>query len=223
MTESVHVLVDSNDDAMTDGTLTSLLASHPDVEQTQVFDVANADLVIGNAGFERKTPSDFAASIMKDGRDIFDQCQRMAAEYPRAYVLLEGDLGDFERLEHTNLPPQACRGTMASLDANTGVPTIACGDRETLVDVAVRYGRKTIEETSRHNVVGSPAAADAPAAVRAFCCIEGVGPERAWNLYEAGYSSIAAALEASRTDLQQVEGFGEQTATSFFEGLRGIE
>lgn len=199
--------------------LARAVRDHPDVRACEVTRLAAADVAILGVGFERKTPRDYVRSaIGPRGTDLDDQARRLLAAYDRAYLLVEGDLADVERA--TGLDPAAVRGSMASLMARYGLPVVPCGDRERLVDLAVRLGRKHREPPSARALpAGAVPDRNAPAAKRMYGCIEGVGPELADRLYEA-YPSVAALAEASLEEIRAVEGFGEKRARAVYESLR---
>lgn len=193
--------------------------NHPDVRACEVTRLVAADIAVQGIGVERKTPRDYVRSaIGPRGTDLDAQAGRLLAAYDRAYLLVEGTLVGVEGA--TGLDPTAVRGSMASLMARYGLPVVPCGDRERLVDLAIRLGRKHREPPSpRALPSGAVPDRDAPPAKRMYGCIEGVGPELAERLYRT-FPSVAALAEASVEDIQGVEGFGEKRARDVYESLR---
>lgn len=212
----VHVSVDNREPA----SLVGAVREHPDVESVEVVRLSAGDLVIDGVGFERKTLRDYVnAAMARSGPDLDDQVRRLNERYDHAYVLLEGNLDDLEGLR-TGVPASAIRGSIASITARHGVAVIPCSDRERLVDMATRIGRKHVEEPSdRRLPTGSVAARDEPTAKRMYACIDGIGPRLAAALYES-YPSMEALLSASVEELRAIDGIGEGRARRIHGALR---
>lgn len=193
---------------------------HPDVDVAAVDRLPAADLVIGAVGIERKTLRDYVNGVMsRSGPDLEDQVAKMRDAYEHAYVLLEGDLREIDELR-TGVSPAAIRGSMASITARRDVPVIPCSDRELLVDVAVRLGRKHDEPASTRPIpAGSITGRNEPTAKRMYGCIDGIGPTLAETLYEA-YPSVEALLDADPTELARIDGIGEKRARAIHAALR---
>lgn len=198
-----------------------LLSAHPDVESVSVRRLDVGDVVVGEVGIERKTPRDFVRSAMgRRGSDLRDQLRRLAAAFDHPYLLVEGTVADLDRAAGD---PAAARGALASLVARTGVPAIPAGDREALVDIAVRLGRKHVESPgARPTAPGAVPTRSEPTAKRMYGCIEGIGPTLAARLHEA-YPTVADLLAASVDDIARLEGFGEGRARAVHEALRSSE
>lgn len=192
--------------------LVRAVRNHPDVEATEVTRLAAGDIAIGEVGIERKTLRDYIGSTMgRTGSDLREQAERLAGSYAHPYVLLEANLADLDSLR-TGVSGAELHGSVASIVARTGVPVIPCGDRDRLVDLAVRIGRKHVEEPSARRLPpGAVAARDEPTAKRMYGCIEGIGPEIAGRLYES-YPSVAALAGASIEELCALKGIGEGRA-----------
>lgn len=197
--------------------------AHPDVDSVAVERLAAGDLRLGAVGVERKTPSDFVGSaIGRAGTDLRDQVRKLRSAYEHAYVLVEGDLADAEA-SRPGVADAAVRGSLASITARFEVPVIPCGDRERLVDVAVRLGRKhATEPSARPTPLGAVTGRSEPVAKRIYGVIEGIGPETAQALYEA-YPTVEALLAASEEDLLAVEGVGPKRAAAIHAALRSDE
>lgn len=194
--------------------------THGDVAETSVERLAAGDIVVGSVAVERKTLRDYVSGVMgRSGPDLEDQVERMRQRYAHAYVLLEGNLDDLERLE-TGIPASALRGSMASITARYGTPVVPCSDRGLLVDYAIRLGRKHLEEPSRRPLPpGSVSSRREPTAKRMYACVDGVGPGTAEALYEA-FPTVEALLSATREDLLAVDGVGERRAAAIRDALR---
>lgn len=195
--------------------------AHPDVTAVEVRRLSAGDLVVGDAGFERKTLADYVGSELGRSRpDLQSQVARLADAYAHAYVLVESHLPTDEDLGG-GVPAAAVRGSMASITARHGVPVLPCGDLAGLVDMAVRLGRKHAEDPSpRPLAPGAVPDRREPAAKRMYGCIEGIGPEMATRLHEA-FPTVESLLAASRAELLAVEGIGPGRADAVEAALRG--
>lgn len=192
--------------------------AHPDVDAVEVDRLAAGDLVMGDVGVERKTLPDYASALVgRAGPDLYDQVRRLTDAYPHAYLLLEAE---FPADGDEGVPATAVRGSAASITARLGTPVVPCSDRERLVDVAVRLGRKHVEEPSTPALpVGSVTTLDAPTAKRMYGCIDGVGSEIADRLYEA-YPTAAALVAATPEELLAVDGVGPKRAATIHAAFR---
>lgn len=214
------VQVDVTIDDREPRSLIRAVREHPDVANVEVVRLPAGDLAIGSVGFERKTLSDYVGSAMgRSGSDLDDQVRRLGERYAHAYVLLEGNLDDLEELR-TGVPASAIRGSIASITARLAVPVLPCSDRERLVDMATRLGRKHVEKPSdRRLPTGSVTARNEPTAKRMYACIDGIGPRLAAALYES-YPSMEALLAASVEELRSIDGIGEGRARRIYGALR---
>lgn len=212
----VHVNVDDREPA----SLVRAVREHPDVASIEVIRLSAGDLAIDGVGFERKTLRDYVGSAMgRSGPDLNDQVRRLVERYDHAYVLLEGNLDDVKELR-TGVPASAIRGSIASITARHGVTVLPCSDRERLVDMATRIGRKHVEETSTRRLpTGAITARNEPTAKRMYACIDGIGPRLAAALYES-YPSVEALLLASIEELREIDGVGEGRARRIHGALR---
>ena len=196
------------------------VSKHEDVEEFTLDELPSGDLVIGGTAFERKTPSDFASSMVEEDNRLKDQVERMLEEHENVYVLIEGTLEDFDYLTHSNVEPQSLRGFAASIQARYGVGVVFCKKRSLLVDMAVRLARKHVEDTSRELRLESSVERGAPVVKRMIGCIEGVGPGTADKIYEK-YDSVPLVLDAIGREAltDEVEGVGPKTAENIKNAL----
>ncbi len=84
--------------------------------------ITPGDYVVGEVGVERKTIRDFFSSMVR--RRLFEQVSRLRETYPRALLLVEGDLGRVN--EYRN--PKAFWGAFLSLHLEEGVPVLFSPD-----------------------------------------------------------------------------------------------
>lgn len=203
-------------------TVVDALAAHPEVTRVDIERLDAGDIVVGDAAFERKTPGDYVRSALGSrGTDLDAQLERMEATYPHAYLLVEGNLSELDGGAREGGPdPAAVRGSVASYAARTETAVVPCSDRERLIDMAVRIGRKHVEDPSARALpTGSVTGSTEPAAKRMYGCIDGVGPATAAALYEA-FPTVSALSDASREDLLAVDGIGEKRADAVYRALR---
>lgn len=220
-----------------------LTVGHPDVDKWREDPLDAADIVVNGVGFERKTPSDFASSMLEDRLD--EQVRKLDETYEHSVILLESSgFGEFSSLSHTNLKPESMRGKAASIHMRWGIPVIPTGGtagtetaRRLLVDYATRLGRKATEEPSSSYLKSSSVGSDEPVGTRLWACFDGVGPTRARALYgnEDVGSPLGIALTAETVSEMQdvtpreymmsklldVDDIGEKTAERLVEQLLG--
>lgn len=213
---AVSVVVDDREPA----SLVAAFRAHPDVADVEVSRLTAGDVAIGPVGFERKTVGDYLGSVLgRTGTNLREQVQGMVESYAHAYVLVEGTFHDVE--EHwAGVEPATVRGTVASITARLGVPVVPCGDRERLVDMAVRLARKHTEEpTPRPLSASAVTGRDEPVAKRIYGCIDGIGPRTADTLYET-FPTVESLLAASRADLLAIDGVGPTRADAIYDAFR---
>ncbi len=102
--------------------------------------LAPGDYVVGDVGVERKTIHDFFSSIIK--KRLFEQVTRLMETYPRALLLVEGDLNLID--EYRN--PKALWGAFISLHLEEGIPVLFSPDEtHTAHILETLYKRQTRE------------------------------------------------------------------------------
>lgn len=207
---SVTVLVDDREP----DSVAATLRRHPDVAAVEVRRLDAGDIVVGDAGFERKTVGDYLGSALgRTGTDLESQVAALTEAREHAYVLVEGTMADLEA-HWPGVAAASIRGTVASITARYGVPVVPCGDLERLVDVAVRLGRKHgASPSARPLPTGAVPSRSEPVAKRMYGCIEGVGPATADALYEA-FPTVESLVAAEEADLLAVEGVGPARAAA---------
>jgi fanconi anemia group M protein len=191
----------------------SLLAAFPDVVLTFAA-LPSADYILSDeVAVERKTASDFVASILD--RRLFGQATRMKVLFPRAVLIVEGDLS---QVPHS-IDMQAIRGALAFLTVREGITVLQLGDAaETAAmlrvmarhaqermnqPISLREPRPQIEELyAAYLVEGLP----------------GVGPRRARMLL-AHFGSPAAIMCASAEALAQVPGISKKSAQRIWQAV----
>lgn len=205
------------------------LDGHPDVENWKLAALDEGDLQLTFEDsdlvvvFERKTPSDYAGTLMgKEGTRLDEQIQKLVDFDGPAYILIEGNQEDFRSLTGTNISAASLVGSVASTDVRYLDGVRFCSDADGLVDMAIRLARKHKEDPSSSSLQASVVEKDAPFVRRAFGALDGVGPETA-SVLEQRYRSLSAALKADVEDLQEIDGIGEKRAKSIHRQLHGGE
>lgn len=215
--ETVEVVIDSNE-AMQKPKLVEVLALHEDIEDYDIEPLDNGDFIIDNCMFERKTPSDFASSL-QEGR-LRDQVERMAGCEEVPFILIEGDMKDFDHLEHTDIPSKSLRGMDASIELRNNISVKYCSKIELLADVAVRLARKEKEEVTTVQTHQTDAVKDTTFLERVFLAIDGIGPKTAETL-SGQFENLSAVIECDKEDLENVEGIGTETSKEILKSLHG--
>ena len=175
--------------------------------------IAPGDYVCGEIGIERKTVSDFFASLIR--KRLFEQLRRLRDSYPVALLVLEGDLQEVSEFKS----PQAILGAFVAIEVDERVPILTTADREqtaTLLSViwkrqdrarasyGLRHKPKTLdlEERQRFVVEGLP----------------NVGDTLARNLLEH-FGSVRAVFTADGEELRKVPKIGEGKAAEILKVL----
>jgi len=215
--EKVEVVIDSNE-ATQKPKLVEVLALHEDIEDYEIKPLDEGDFIIDNCMFERKTPSDFASSL-QEGR-LRDQVERMAGREEVPFILIEGDMRDFDGLEHTDIPSKSLRGMDASIELRNNISVKYCSEIELLADVAVRLARKEKEEVTAVQTHQTDAVKDTTFLERVFLAIDGIGPKTAETLSEQ-FESLSDAIECNSEDLESIEGVGPETSKDILKSLHG--
>lgn len=172
---------------------------------------------------ERKTPSDYASTLMgKEGTRLDEQIQKLVDHDGPAYILIEGNQEDLRSLTGTNINAESLVGSVASTDVRYLDGVRFCSDADGLVDMAIRLARKHVEDPSTSSLQASTVDKEAGFVKRAFGSLDGVGPETA-NILERRYRSLAEALSADVEDLTEIDGIGEKRAKSIHRQLHAGE
>jgi ERCC4-type nuclease len=156
---------------------------------------------------ERKTLKDFAISII-DGR-LFKQMIRMAGSKSGGLLILEGTANDIADLGMTR---EAMQGALITVSLILGIPVLRSKDPSETAKLMVYVGCQ-IESMARGGVQRHGYRPKTKKKRQLFILqgLPGVGPERAERLL-ARFGSVEAAITASSSELQTIDGIGKSIA-----------
>jgi Fanconi anemia group M protein len=215
--ETAEVIIDSNE-ASQKPELVQKLAMHEDVVGYEIQPLNEGDIIVNNCIFERKTPSDFASSL-EEGR-LREQVERMAGHEETPYVLVEGDMRDFDGLEHTNIGSKSLRGMDASIEMKNNIGVKYCSNLKNVVDMAVRLARKEKGGVETRQAKQTDAIKDVSFIEQVFLAIDGIGIKTSEKLAEE-FQSLEEIYEATTEDFQSIDDVGEVTAQNITTEVKG--
>ncbi|MFH1447526.1 MAG: ERCC4 domain-containing protein [Candidatus Micrarchaeota archaeon] len=152
---------------------------------------------------ERKTRSDFEQSII-DGR-LFQQATRMAEQFERAILIVEGESFE-ERVKRG-----ALLGAIASLMVDHGIPVMFTRSLEGTAEFLFAVARRE-QLMEKHDVrlLGTKKARTLSEQQQLIIeCLPGVGPKRAKELLRYFYS-VENIMNATETELLEIGGMGKK-------------
>ena len=152
---------------------------------------------------ERKTINDFAISII-DGR-LFKQMIRLENSNSKSALLLEGTASDTAELGMTR---EAMQGALITVSLILGIPILRSKDPSETARLIIYIGRQ-IESVARGGVQrhGYRPKNKRKRQLYILQGLPGVGLERADRLLDR-FGSVEAAISASSSELQSVDGIG---------------
>jgi len=156
---------------------------------------------------ERKTLKDFAVSII-DGR-LFKQMIRLANSDSMGVLILEGTVNGTIEIGVTR---EAMQGALITVSLILGVPVLRSKDPSETAKLMVYIGRQ-IESMAMGGVQRHGYRPKTKRKRQLFILqgLPGVGPERAGRLLDR-FGSVEAAISASSSELQSVDGIGKSVA-----------
>lgn len=174
------------------------------VQAMAVGDYQVSDEVV----IERKTAKDFVDSIVD--KRLFKQARSLMEEFKRPLVILEGD-----DLYNGMINPNAIRGSIASIALDFGISIIPTRNAQ---DTAAMIKRIAIREQSGEKTPIQIRTDKKPVNLweQQLFIIESlpnIGPVNAKNLLEH-FGTVANIINASESQLQEVEGIGKKTAAN---------
>ena len=198
--DPIHIIADDREHK---SDVIKLLSENKNVNLS-IQRISMGDYQIGSRVFvERKTLKDFAISII-DGR-LFKQMIHLATSNFRGVLILEGTVSDTVEIGMTR---EAMQGALITVSLILGIPVLRSKDPSETARLIVYIGRQ-IESMAcggvqRHGY--------RPKGIRnrqlfILQGLPGVGPERAERLLDR-FGSVEAAISASHSELQFVDGIG---------------
>ena len=203
----------------------------PQVERFGWGDV----LIHGRVLIERKTVSDFAASLL-DGR-LFSQTAGLRSQPYETLLVLEGEM---TASACGKLSPAALRAAMLSLSLDWRLPILRSRDVEDTARwiraiLRRRWARAdppdwrwvtpTGQRRPERRLWRRPRRERLPPdelrrreAIRMLAQISGIGEQKARRLLDH-FGSVAAVAEASLSEMARVDGIGARLAETVFEAL----
>ena len=174
------------------------------VQAMAVGDYQVSDEVV----IERKTAQDFVDSIVD--KRLFKQARSLMEEFKRPLIILEGD-----DLYNGMINPNAIRGSIASIALDFGISIIPTRNAQ---DTAAMIKRIAIREQSGEKTPIQIRTDKKPVNLweQQLFIIESlpnIGPVNAKNLLEH-FGTVANIINASESQLQEVEGIGKKTAAN---------
>ncbi len=174
------------------------------VQAMAVGDYQVSDEVV----IERKTAKDFVDSIVD--KRLFKQARSLMEEFKRPLIILEGD-----GLYNGMINPNAIRGSIASIALDFGISIIPTRNAQ---DTAAMIKRIAIREQSGEKTPIQIRTDKKPVNLweQQLFIIESlpnIGPVNAKNLLEH-FGTVANIINASESQLQEVEGIGKKTAAN---------
>lgn len=174
------------------------------VQAMTVGDYQVSDEVV----IERKTAKDFVESIID--KRLFKQARTLIEEFKRPLIILEGD-----DLYSGMINPNAIRGSIASIALDFGISIIPTRNAQ---DTAAMIKRIAIREQDGEKTPIQTRTDRKPVNLweQQLFIIESlpnIGPVNAKNLLKH-FGTVANVINASESQLQEVEGIGKKTAAN---------
>jgi DNA excision repair protein ERCC-4 len=185
------------------------LSALPDI-QLRWKDLSTGDYIVEQgAVFERKTASDFAASLI-DQR-LFSQAKRLAEQPLRAAFIIEGSPDDWNMLA---VRREALQGALITLTLIFDLPVFRSRDPKETAQLLVYAGHQFArlhEDEPRYRIYKGKRKRTQQ--VRLLATLPAVGSDRAYRLLDY-FGSVQACITASAHELEKVPGIGPKTAAA---------
>jgi Fanconi anemia group M protein len=163
---------------------------------------------------ERKTAKDFVDSIID--KRLFKQARELSEEFKRPILILEGD-----DIYNGMIHPNAVRGTIAAIAIDFGISIIPTRNSE---DTAAMIKRIAVREQTGEKTPIQIRTDKKPVSLweQQLFIVESlpnIGPVNAKNLLQH-FGSVEKVLNASESELQEVDGIGEKNAERILEAIQ---
>jgi Fanconi anemia group M protein len=173
-------------------------------------------VVSDRVAIERKTASDFVASIIDPERNLFRQIGDLSRSYDRPVLILEG-----RDLYTRQVNPNSIRGALAAVAVDYGVPIIPTEDQDETASVIALLATREQKEGHEPKLHGHKTARTLKEQQEyLISAIPNVGPRVARNLLRH-FGSIERIMTARQEELQEVEMVGPKIAERIRELVGG--
>jgi len=173
-------------------------------------------VVSDRVAIERKTASDFVASIIDPERNLFRQIGDLSRSYDRPVLILEG-----RDLYTRQVNPSSIRGALAAVAVDYGVPIIPTEDQDETASVIALLAIREQKEGHEPKLHGHKTARTLKEQQEyLISAIPNVGPRVARNLLRH-FGSIERIITARQEELQEVEMVGPKIAERIRELVGG--
>ena len=173
-------------------------------------------VVSDRVAIERKTASDFVASIIDPERNLFRQIGDLSRSYDRPVLILEG-----RDLYTRQVNPSSIRGALAAVAVDYGVPIIPTEDQDETASVIALLATREQKEGHEPKMHGHKTARTLKEQQEyLISAIPNVGPRVARNLLRH-FGSIERIMTARQEELQEVEMVGPKIAERIRELVGG--
>ena len=173
-------------------------------------------VVSDRVAIERKTASDFVASIIDPERNLFRQIGDLSRSYDRPVLILEG-----RDLYTRQVNPSSIRGALAAVAVDYGVPIIPTEDQDETASVIALLATREQKEGHEPKLHGHKTARTLKEQQEyLISAIPNVGPRVARNLLRH-FGSIERIITARQEELQEVEMVGPKIAERIRELVGG--
>ena len=173
-------------------------------------DVPTGDYIVEQGAiFERKTASDFAASLI-DQR-LFSQAKRLAEQPLRGAFIIEGCPDDWNMLA---VRREALQGALITLTLIFDLPVFRSRDSKETAQLLVYAGHQFArlhEDAPRYRIC--KAKRKRTQQLRLLATLPTVGSDRANRLLDY-FGSVQACITATADELEKVPGIGPKTAAA---------
>jgi DNA excision repair protein ERCC-4 len=166
-------------------------------------------IVEEGAIFERKTASDFAASLI-DQR-LFSQAKRLADQPLRAAFIIEGSTDDWSML---GIRREALQGALITLALIFDLAVFRSLNPKETSQILIYAGHQFARlrrDTPRYRIY--KAKKRWTQQIHLLATLPAVGPDRAYRLLDH-FGSVQACITAPARELQKVPGIGPKTAAA---------
>ena len=201
--QKITIYADSRE--LASGIGRELLEYNINIQATQL---EVADYLLSNrVGVERKTVEDFLQSLI-DGR-LLSQLIELRKNFAKPILIIEGE----DLYSHRNIHPNAIRGVLASIAVDLEIPMIWTKNRQETTALLVSIAKREQEEQKIEIRLRGEKRAMALGEQQQFIVegLPGISAELAKRLLEK-FETIRNIFNASREQLQEVKGIGENRA-----------